>query len=267
MPGGTALYFSSALQHIPVAYRLITAVAETEMRFISMLRREGIDVVSHPTAHTVCFENIYTANQDHRVQKVSQKADPFTIEQLKTTEASIFHLGPLLADDMPVELITYLASKTKVSLDVQGYLREVRGNDVYAIDWKEKRDALKYVHVLKANESEAAVLTGVADIYESARILADWGVVEVVLTLGSMGSVIYADEVFYTIPAFIPAAVIDATGCGDTYMAGYLYRRCKGDNVEQAGRFAAAMATIKIQSSGPFVGTETDVELILSREQ
>jgi sugar/nucleoside kinase (ribokinase family) len=267
MPGGTALYFSSALQHFPAIYRLITAVAENEMHFVSELRNKGTDVVSYPTAHTVCFENIYTSNQDHRVQKVSQKADSFTIDQLKGTEASIFHLGPLLADDIPVALIKHLASITKVSLDAQGYLRQVRGNnDVYAIDWQEKRDALQYVHVLKANETEAAVLTGSTDIYQSARILADWGVAEVLLTLGSMGSVIYADSKFYMIPAFTPTAVIDATGCGDTYMAGYLYRRCKGDSAEQAGRFAAAMATIKIQSSGPFDGTEADVELVLSME-
>jgi sugar/nucleoside kinase (ribokinase family) len=265
IPGGTALYFSSALQHFPAKYRLITAVADTEMPFVSELRDSGTDVVSYPTTHTVCFENIYTSNQDHRVQRVSQKADPFTIDQLKGTEASIFHLGPLLADDIPNTLIKHLASITKVSLDVQGYLREVRGNDVYAIDWQEKRDTLQYVHVLKANETEAAVLTESTDIYQSAKILADWGVAEVVLTLGSMGSVIYADSKFYKIPAFTPTAVIDATGCGDTYMAGYLYRRCKGDSVEQAGRFAAAMATIKIQSSGPFDGTEADIELVLSR--
>lgn len=265
MPGGTSLYFSSALQHMPVAYRLITAVAENEMHFVTRLRDKGIDVISSPTAHTVCFENIYTANQDHRVQKVSHKSTAFAIEQLEGTEASFFHLGPLLADDIPVDLIRYLAAKAKVSLDVQGYLREVRGNDVYAIDWDQKRDALKHVHILKANESEAAVLTGHTDVYQSAKLLAHWGVAEVVITLGSMGSVIYADHVFYEIPAYIPAAITDATGCGDTYMAGYLYRRSKGDGIEQAGRFAAAMAAIKIQSSGPFAGTEADVALVVKK--
>lgn len=265
MPGGTALYFSAALQNLPVHYRLITAVAEKDMGFVSALRDKGTDVISWPTTHTVCFENIYAANQDERVQKVSQKADPFSEDHLSRTEASVFHLGPLLADDIPVELISHLASRTKVSLDVQGYLREVRDKNVYAIDWSVKQDVLKHVHVLKANESEAEVLTGCTDIYQSAKILAGWGVAEVVLTLGSRGSVIYADNSFYTIPAFTPTAILDATGCGDTYMAGYLYRRCRGDGVEQAGRFAAAMATIKIQSSGPFHGTEADINAVFTK--
>jgi sugar/nucleoside kinase (ribokinase family) len=267
MPGGTALYFSSALLHMPVTYGLITAVGEKEMAFVSTLRNKGVAVTSYPSRHTVCFENIYAEDQNHRVQRVSHKADPFTIEQLKETESAWFHLGPLLADDIPVDLISYLASKAKVSLDVQGYLREVRGSDVYPIDWQQKQEILKHVHVLKANESESETLTGYTDIYQSAKTLAGWGVGEVVITLGSMGALIYADHAFHKIPAFTPAAVIDATGCGDTYMAGYLYRRSKGDDIERSGRFAAAMATIKIESSGPFCGTEADVKKVMSGAQ
>jgi sugar/nucleoside kinase (ribokinase family) len=42
-------------------------------------------------------------------------------------------------------------------------------------------------------------------------------------------------------------------------MAGYLYQRLKGAGIQQAGEFAAAMATLKIESSGPFTGTQQDV--------
>ena len=102
-------------------------------------------------------------------------------------------------------------------------------------------------------------------IHEGAKVLAEWGVKEVVVTLGSMGSVIYADSIFYTIPAYKPAEVVDATGCGDTYMAGYLYKRIKGTDIQQAGEFAAAMAGLKIETSGPFVGTEEDVKGMLEK--
>jgi sugar/nucleoside kinase (ribokinase family) len=89
--------------------------------------------------------------------------------------------------------------------------------------------------------------------------LFEWGTKEIIITLGSKGSLIYKDEIFYEIPAFRPTAVTDATGCGDTYMAGYLYQRSKGRSIQYAGEFAAAMATLKIESSGPFTGTEEDV--------
>ena len=53
--------------------------------------------------------------------------------------------------------------------------------------------------------------------------------------------------------------IVDATGCGDTYMVGYLYMRNRGTSCEEAGCFAAAMCTIKLQSHGPFCGTEEEI--------
>jgi sugar/nucleoside kinase (ribokinase family) len=264
MSGGTSYYFSKALRQMDVSYSLVTSLAQSEMQVVNELRDQGIAVKAFTSAHSVYFENIYSDNQDHRTQRVLQKADAFTIEQLKEIEAEIFHLGPLLADDISPEVIQYLSTKGKISLDMQGYLREVRGYEVYAVDWADKKETLGYVHTLKANEHELEVLTGTNDIHEGAKILADWDVKEVVITLGSMGSVIYSDNTFYTIPAYAPAAVVDATGCGDTYMAGYLYQRSKGINIQQAGQFASAMASLKIQASGPFNGNEEDVRKLLA---
>lgn len=267
MAGGTSFYFSNAIRNMDVKYALVTALAESEGHVVEELRSKGIEVNALPSTHTVYFENIYSENQDHRTQRVLQKADPFTAAQLLDIDARIFHLGPLLADDIPVELIKALAAKGKVSLDVQGYLRKVENKQVIAIDWQSKKEGLQHIHTLKANESEMEVLTGLKDVRKGAQELFDWGVKEVVITLGSMGSVIYNGRTFYNIPAYIPTAVIDATGCGDTYMAGYLYQRIKGASLQEAGEFAAAMATLKIQSSGPFTGTMDDVTSLLANTE
>jgi sugar/nucleoside kinase (ribokinase family) len=140
---------------------------------------------------------------------------------------------------------------------------------VLAIDWAEKKEALQYVHTLKVNELEMIVLTGnCTDVRDGARILADWGVKEVVVTLGSRGSLIFHDGVFTQIPAYVPTtSVVDATGCGDTYMAGYLYQRVRGASVRDAGEFAAAMATLKIEGSGPFTGTAGEVQMLLANRK
>jgi sugar/nucleoside kinase (ribokinase family) len=265
MAGGTAFYFSNAIRNMDVKYGLVTAVAQSEMHNVSALQDKGIEVKALPSAHSVYFENIYGENQDNRTQRVLQKADPFTVEDLKETEAVIFHLGALLADDMSTELIKELFSRGNVSVDAQGYLREVVDQSVQAIDWADKQEALKYIDILKVNEHELEVLTGQADIKEGAKVLAEWGVKEVVVTLGSMGSVIYADSVYYDIPAYKPTEVVDATGCGDTYMAGYLYKRVKGADIQKAGEFAAAMAGLKIETSGPFEGGEEDVLAMMER--
>jgi sugar/nucleoside kinase (ribokinase family) len=89
---------------------------------------------------------------------------------------------------------------------------------------------------------------------------------EVVITLGSRGSVIYTAGVFYEIPAFLPKEVLDTTGCGDTYMAGYLSQRISGKTPQEAGEFASSMAALKIESYGPFTGTAEDVHHFILRQ-
>jgi sugar/nucleoside kinase (ribokinase family) len=259
MAGGTSFYFSNAIGNMNVKYILITSLAEKEMKFVNDLRAKGIQINVFHSANTVYFENIYSHDLDRRSQKVLQKGDAFSYEQVKDIDASVFHLGPLLADDISLELVKSLSKKGKISLDVQGYLRKVQNQKVCHIDWEDKREALPYVDILKANEDEMEMLTGYKDVRKGAKILSDWGVNEAVITLGSKGSLIYAGNVFYDIPAYVPSIETDTTGCGDTYMAGYLYQRIKGAGIQEAGEFGAAMASLKIESSGPFTGTRENV--------
>ncbi|MDR3062447.1 MAG: PfkB family carbohydrate kinase [Dysgonamonadaceae bacterium] len=260
MPGGTSFYCSHAIRHFDdINYKLVTILAESEMKVVHDLRDKGIEVKAIPSKFSVYFENIYSENQDNRIQRVLEKADPFTIEHIDGSDSRIFLLGALLADDFPIELVKHLSKKALVAIDCQGYLREVRNESVYAIDWKDKKDVLRYVHFLKANEEEMEVITGLGNIKKGAQQLYDWGVKEVLITLGSAGSVIYDGQSFYRIPAYVPFEVVDATGCGDTYLTGYLYQRAKGMDIQSAGEFAAAMATIKIETSGPFKGSKKDV--------
>jgi len=265
MPGGTAWYFSCALNRFNLNYLLVTAIADTELHYVTQLREMDIVVNVQPSQHTVFFENIYAENQDQRTQNVLQKADPFTIPQFQNIDAQIFHLGPLLADDIPTELIKTLSQKGKVSLDVQGYLRKVENHKVYPTNWPDKKEALQYVDIVKADVGELQVLSGCDSVEDGVRLLADWGVKELVVTNGSQGSVIYQNGLFYTIPAYTPSISVDATGCGDTYIAGYLYQRAKGKGIQQAGEFAAAMAGLKTEKAGPFMGTVNEVESFMNR--
>ena len=69
MPGGTSFYFSYGLRHLlgerdDISYRLITSLAEKDMKAVDDMRREGIEVDVIPSRETVYFENIYGANQN-----------------------------------------------------------------------------------------------------------------------------------------------------------------------------------------------------------
>ena len=267
MAGGTSFYFAYAINQLPkdVSFSLVTAMDPTEKEPVEKMLEAGIDVTLNASRNTVFFENIYYGeNQNERKQRVLAKADPFTIEQLKNVEAKVFHLGSLLSDDFSTEVVEYLASKGKVSIDVQGYLREVRDEKVYPIDWKDKLEVLKNTYYLKVNETEMETITGLKNPREAAKLIHSWGVTEVIITLGSEGSLIYVDGEFYQIPAYKPHEVVDATGCGDTYSAGYLYKRLQGATPTEAGKFAAAMCTIKLEHNGPFNRSIEDVYEIIN---
>lgn len=267
MAGGTSFYFAYAINQLPndVSFSLVTSMDPTETEPAEKMRQAGIDVTLNASRNTVFFENIYGENQNERKQRVLAKADPFTIEQLEHVDAKVYHLGSLLSDDFSNEVVEYLAKKGKVSIDVQGYLREVRDEKVYPIDWKDKLKVLKNTYYLKVNEIEMETITGLQDAHEAAKLLHSWGVTEVIITLGSEGSLIYVDDTFYEIPAYAPHEVVDATGCGDTYSAGYLYQRTLGATPTEAGKFAAAMCTIKLEHNGPFNRSIDDIHEIISK--
>ncbi|MBQ8128363.1 MAG: ribokinase [Prevotella sp.] len=264
--GGTAYYVAWAMQHLPhdVSFGVVTAVGEDLKQEIEKLSQAGIDINDLGSPSSVYFENSYGRNMNNRRQRVMSKAQPFSIEQLKDYEADVFHLGTLLQDDFAPEVVEYLASKGRICVDVQGYLREVRGQRVYAVDWPDKLRVLEHTDILKVNEHEIDVLTdGERDLRRGARLIAKWGVREVLVTLGSYGSLIYDGDRFYEIPGYPPHRVVDATGCGDTYAAGYLYARALGASCDEAGHLAAAMCTLKLEHTGPFDSTIEAVRKIV----
>ena len=194
MPGGTSYYFAHAFACLePSRLSLVTSLARSEMSAVEAIRARGINVKAIESDASVYFENKYGENSDDRTQRVLAKCRPFEVADLTDVEATYFHLGTLLADDFSLDVIKYLSSKGTLSVDAQGYLREVIGESVHAVDWPDKTEAFKYIDILKVNEHEMEVITGCSDPREAARHLADAGVGEVLITLGSMGSLIYAD--------------------------------------------------------------------------
>lgn len=266
MAGGTSFYFSYAFSHLPqnVSFQLVTKLGEGEMKSVEDMRQAGIDVQVYSSSHTVYFENKYGDNQNDRTQRVLERADPFTVDEMREVNAGVYHLGSLLSDDFSTEVVKYLSTKGRISIDAQGYLREVRGEKVYPIDWAEKREILAHTDIIKVNEHEMEVITGLTDPRAAAKCLAEWGVKEVCVTLGSEGSIILAESKFYDIPAYEPKEIVDATGCGDTYSAGYLWCRAQGMGFEESGKFAAAMCTLKLEHSGPFDGSIDDVRRVMA---
>jgi sugar/nucleoside kinase (ribokinase family) len=104
------------------------------------------------------------------------------------------------------------------------------------------------VDILFANESEACILWG-CDGAEAAIERARGEVGITCLTLGPRGSVIVAGGETHEVPAH-PVAVVDTTGAGDLYAAGFLFGYTAGMPLPECGRLASLAASEVISHIG-----------------
>ncbi len=266
MVGGVVHYAGMALRRLGLDTAIITKAAnEDTNEILRMLREAGVRTYCRESPATTVFENIYSGGDlAVRSQAVRSIAAAFDPRDLDPVRAKVIHLGPLTREEMPTEFLAAVSKRAEcVSLDVQGFVRRVERQKVRLVDWPDKKKGLAGVDVLKANLREAQILSGEDDPERAARTLADLGPSEVIVTLGSQGSFILAKGRCWSIPAFPPRALVDRTGCGDTYCAGYIFHRLRSDDIAAAGRFAAALASLKLERRGPYAGDAKDVGALL----
>lgn len=110
-----------------------------------------------------------------------------------------------------------------------------------------------YVDILFANEEEAKALYE-SDSFEAA-VAALQGKCEVIaITRSEKGSVILAGEKMIEIAAEPGVKVVDTTGAGDQYAAGFLYGYTQGMTLEMCGRLGSMAAAEVIGHMGPRPG-------------
>lgn len=267
LPGGAAYYTSVALRSLGLKVAVITRLSQHDKKhLLCELEKNGIVVFDYESERSTVFENIYPEeNFDFRVQKVRAVASPFSALDWQGIEAKIYHIGPLTNKEFSTRLLKEISEGGLVSLDAQGFLRKVENSEVKKSDWPEKRPGLGCVDILKVSEDEVKTLSEEDDIEKAAVRLSEFGPKEIIVTMASTGALIFYQDRFYRIPALPPRKTVDPTGCGDTYVAGYIFQRLKGADIDIAGRFASALATLKLENFGPFHGTETKVEDLMSR--
>jgi sugar/nucleoside kinase (ribokinase family) len=240
---------------------VVTKLASEDLHSLQALKETGIEVYSTLSSRTTSIKNIYTTpDLDRRSCYMLSMVDPFRIEDLpENIEARVYQIAALIAGEVPLELIKYLAQKGKIGLDVQGFVRTAVGTDLISNDWPEKTEAFQYLNVLKTDAAEAEILTGQTDRYEAIYALAEMGASEIVLTHSSE-VMVYAEGKVYQAP-FKARNLSGRTGRGDTCFATYLTQRLH-KNPEEALKYAAALTSIKMETPGPFKGNIKDVEAL-----
>jgi sugar/nucleoside kinase (ribokinase family) len=108
---------------------------------------------------------------------------------------------------------------------------------------------LPYVDFFLPNEEQALAMTGARDPESAARDLLARGPRGVIVTLGGEGSLIVTPEGLTRLPA-LKVEVVDTTGCGDAYCAGFITGLVHGKDVLESARWGTAAAATVAQGLG-----------------
>ena len=134
-------------------------------------------------------------------------------------------------------------------------------------------DVLRKLWLITPNETEAEKLTGIRigsaeDAFMAADRLLSQGVQNVIITLGSSGSVICNASLREQVPARKVVAV-DTVGAGDVYNGALVTALSEGKSLIDAARFATIASSIAVTRPGAQTGVphRSEVDALLATMQ
>jgi sugar/nucleoside kinase (ribokinase family) len=260
--GGAVNYAAHAAAQLGCRVAVVTRLAKEDDRVVEKFTQSGIDCFATYTPHSTLMKLEYpTTNPDIRNLSVAAVAGSITASDVENIDTKAAVIGSSLRGEVGLDVIRALKDRdVLVAADMQGFVRVLRGVELNYEPWEEMHSTLSYVDVVKSDAVEAEYLTGETDIFKAAKFYADMGPREIVLTHKD-GLLVYADEKFHEMN-FYPARLDGRSGRGDTCVGTYIAKRLSLDPRE-AGIWAAAVTSLKMENLGPFNRSITEVEALI----
>ena len=239
-PGGGPFHAARALREVEPRAVVVARCAAGDRRwFANALTRSGIGVRFLEGEPTARFRIDYDG--ERRTMRLETIPPPCPLGAAVEIADAVrglrwLHVAPLVRSDFPPETLAFLARGRRISLDGQGLVRPAREGPM-VLDGDCDLDALRPVSILKLAEDEALALVG-GMRSEQLRSL---GVPEVVVTLGSRGSIVFANGLAEHVATRAVRPARDPTGAGDAFAAAYLVGRSRGFTPSAAARWASAV--------------------------
>ena len=260
--GGGPYYAARALRLLGGRAALaVRCSRDDRAAFLPPLIALGLPVAWRATAETSTFSFRYEG--ERRLMSVEAVGEPWTPEDVRgwardaLGRADWVHAAPLLRSDFPAATLAELARGRRISFDGQGLVRRPEVGPLQ-LDAEFDPDVLRYVSILKLAEEEAQVLVGGLD----EASLTGLGVAEVVVTLGSRGSVVLAGGRLEHVTARPVKGRVDPTGAGDAYRAGLVAALLRGLPPATAGRIASLASAYVVEQGGTIEHRYTIAEFV-----
>lgn len=260
--GGAINYSAHAAARLGFNVAVVTRLARADDRVVEKFAQSGIDCYPTYTPQSTIMRLEYpTHDPDIRILSVTGTAGSITAGDVENINARAAVIGSSMRGEVGMDVVHKLKEKKMiVAADMQGFVRVLRGVELKYERWDEMRSTLAHVDVVKSDAVEAEFLTGETDIFKAAKFYADMGPQEIVLTHKD-GLLIYGDGKFHEMN-FYPARLEGRSGRGDTCVGTYVAKRLSLDPRE-AGIWAAAVTSLKMENLGPFDCSISEVESLI----
>jgi sugar/nucleoside kinase (ribokinase family) len=260
--GGAINYAAHAAAHLGLRVAVVSRLAKEDVRVVEKWTKTGIDSYVTYVPDSTCMRLEYpTDDPDIRTLSVASTAGSITAADVKDLPARAAVIGSSFRGEVGLDVIRALREKNiPVAADMQGFVRVLHGQSLAYETWPEMPETLAEIDILKSDAVEAEHLTGEKDHYRAARAFAALGPKEIVLTHRD-GVLFYANGEFSE-AGFYPARMLGRSGRGDTCLGSYVAMRLSKPPVE-AGIWAAAVTSLKMENLGPFDRTVEEVESLI----
>jgi sugar/nucleoside kinase (ribokinase family) len=222
---------------------------------LALLSAEGVDVaglVRKPDHQTSASVIPVRPNGDRPAWHCIGANGAFTPDDLPGLEGFDFvHLGgpEFMGGEAAGQLLAAArAAGATTSLDI------LAPGDPDMLAWV--ADALPHADYLLPNDEQVLGFTGVSSLEEGARALLERGVGCVAVTQGAKGALVVTADQTIEVPAYA-IDVVDTTGCGDAFSAGFLRGISLGGDLRSAALLGCATAAQVAQGLGTDAGSYT----------
>ena len=215
--------------------------------------KSKVKIILKDDTHHFINEYPDNDNLDIRKQSTNFANVPILSDELKNIleecvidndDIDAFVLTPLNSNDFPIETLEFLKTfDVPIYVSLQGFLRFMDEDNLMILKLS---DDLNYIFEISdtifMDESEFDIIK--SEKFEGSNL---------VITNGSKGSrIIEVGGTTIKINAVKCDNIVDATGCGDTYMAAYISAILNNKTFKNSADFASMIASKKLENFGPY---------------
>ena len=261
VPGGKGAHQAVAIGKLGTQVTMLGKIGNDSFGkdLVASMKNSGVNTeyIENSASSTGIAKIIVEANGQNRILVVSganMDVDRAYIDR----HIDVINNSDILVTqlEIPIDTVEYVLKKAKEAgkITILNPAPAAQLND----------EIIKNSDIIIPNESELGIITGMPantlnEIEAAAQKLLNMGVKELIVTLGSQGS-LHLNKKGSTLHSAYKVNAVDTTAAGDSFIGG-LVKNIQDDNLDEAIEFATKVSAITVTRKGAQISIPTIEEV------